>query len=117
MTKFNELPAEVREDVKRALRAYDRAYVIYEYGAYHTSVAIGLKAHYAEDHRVVGEYRADEVFTEDERIINYIESFHEYPIQYKGKRDYKILHEIEGNWEVKFKFDDEKNLVMAGVEA
>lgn len=113
MTRFNELPKAVQEDIKRALKAYDRVYVIYENGDYHVSVAIGLKAQYAPDHKVIGEYKADEIYTEDEKMINYIETFHEYPHNYKGKRDYRMLKEIEGDWNIKFKFDDERNLVIA----
>lgn len=113
MTNFNNLPKEVQNEIKKTLRAYDRAYVIFENGKYNVSVAIGLKAQYAPDHKVIGEYKATGIFTEDERIINYIESFHEYPISYKGKRNYRMLKEIEGNWNIKFKFDDERNLVIA----
>jgi hypothetical protein len=112
MTNFNTLPIEVQADIKSALRAYDSAYVIYENGKYNVSVAIGLKAHYPADHKVIGEYKATEIFTEEERIVNYMESFHEYPRNYKGKRDYKMLHDIEGNWDVKFKLNEDGDLVI-----
>ena len=113
MANFNTLPIEVQADIKKALRAYDRAFVVFEYGEYHVSVGISLKAQYAPDHKFIGEYKATEIFTEDERAINYIESFHEYPHSYKGKRDYRMLHDIEGKWDTKFKFDEERNLVIA----
>lgn len=110
--EFKTLPIEVQEDAKKALRAYDRVYVIYEYGKYNVSVAIGLKSKYAPDHKFIGEYKAEEIFTPEERIINYVESFHEYPIQYKGKRDYAWLKTLT-SWDDKVKFDENGNLVNA----
>ena len=109
---FNLLPIEIQEDAKKALRAYDRVYVIYEYGKYNVSVAISLKSHYADDHKFIGEYKAKEIFTPEERIINYVESFHDYPIEYKGKRDYAWLKTLT-SWDDKVKFDENGNLVNA----
>ena len=113
MTNFNTLPAKVQDDIKSALRAYDKAYVVYEYGEYHVSVGISLKAQYAPDHKFIGVFKATEIYSEDERMLNYIEEFHEYPHNYNGKRDYRMLHDIEGKWDIKFKFDNERNLVIA----
>lgn len=113
MANFNELPADVQSKIKQTAKAYDEVYVVYEYGEYHVGVGISLKAVYAPDHKVIGTFYAKDLYTPEERIINYIEEFHEYPIQYKGKRDYKLIHEIEGNWDVKFKFDEAGNLIVA----
>jgi hypothetical protein len=112
-TRFNELPANVREEIKNTLKAYDEVFVVYEYGKYHVGVGVSLKAKYAPDHKVIGTFYADDIFTKDERAINYIESFHEYPHNYKGKRDYRMLHEIEGDWSVKFVFNANGDLVRA----
>lgn len=112
MKNLNTLPNEVQEKAKDILRAYDRVYVIFENGEYHVSAGIGIKNEYASDHEFIGEYTAKEVFTEEERIINYVESFHEYPIQYKGKRDYAWLNSLT-SWECKVKFDENGNLVNA----
>lgn len=109
MTNLNALPQEVKERILRQLKAYDEVVVFYENGAYNFGVC--LKAKYAPDHKYIGTYTAKEVYTLEERTINYIESFHEYPIWYKGKRDYKMLHEIEGDWSVTFKLDSDGNLV------
>lgn len=111
MRNFDELPQEVQEDVKRALKAYDRAYVIFEYGEYHTSVGISLKSHYAPDHEVIGEYKAREIFTEDERTINYVESFHDYPIWYKGNRDYRLFDGL--GWDARFRLNNDGNIEIA----
>lgn len=91
MTNFNTLPIETQEKVKSILRAYDKAYVTYEYGEYKVSVGVAITATYAPDHKVIGTYEAREIFTEEERIENYVNSFNDYPIQYKGKRDYSLL--------------------------
>lgn len=109
--ELNKLPAEVQNKVKKFLRAYNEVNVIYEYGEYHVGTGISLKAQYAADHVFVGTYKAKEVYTADERIINYVESFHEFPIEYKGKRDYKWLDTL--TWESKVKFDGNRNLVNA----
>lgn len=93
INKLNTLPKEVQDEVKNTLKAYDEAHVIYEYGEYHVSVGVALKAHYAPDHKVIGTFKANEIFTQDERIENYINTFQEYPIEYKGKRDYKTLND------------------------
>ena len=94
-TRFEELPAEVQEMVKSNLHVYDQTHVSFEYGKYHVSPNVCLKAEYGEDHREIGTYRADEIFTEEERIENYINAFGEYPIEYKGKRDYEMMRKMQ----------------------
>lgn len=110
MKDLNTLPKEVQHEVKSILKAYDEVNVIFEYGEYHVSPGITLKARYAEDHEFIGTYKAKEVYTEPERTINYVESFHDYPIWYKGKRDYKWLKNLTNNDRVIF---DNNNLVTA----
>lgn len=111
MTALNTLPTEIINQVKETLKAYDRAYVIYENGAYRVSVGIAITATYADDHKFIGEYKAVEVFSEEERVINYVESFHEYPGNYKGNRDYKMLNAL--TWDDKVKLDENGNIVKA----
>lgn len=101
--RFEELPADVQADVKRVLRVYDECPVTYEYGRYNVGGGICIKKNYAPDHEFIGVYYADDVFTEEERIINYAESFHEYSPLYKGKRDYTMWHKVGYDWNVKFK--------------
>ena len=108
MKKFEELPEEVQEQVKEILKAYNRTSVTFENGKYHFG-GYSLKNTYASDYEVVGEYKADDFFTKEERIINYVESFHAYPIAYKGKRDYYWIKNL--SWDTKVKFDENGNLV------
>lgn len=94
-TDINQLPQEVQNRIKSTLHVYDKAYVVYENGEYHVSSGVCLKAEYAADHKVIGTYTAEEIFTENERIENYINAFNEYPVNYKGKRDYKMLRQMQ----------------------
>ena len=110
MRELNTLPSEVVEKVKSILRAYDEVNVIYEYGEYHVSAGLCIKSTYGADHEFIGTYKAKEVYTEEERILNYINSFQDYPIEYKGKRNYKDFQ--TGKREV-FKWDGNGNLVIA----
>ena len=106
MKKLNELPIDVQERIKSTLNAYDEVDVFYEYGKYNFGVT--LKSKYGEDHEYIGTYKAKEVYTEEERILNYVNEFQCYPIQYKGKRDYSIFHTgkretfkmVDGNIEI-----------------
>lgn len=113
MRNFNELPADVQNKIKEIAKAYSEVRVVYEYGKYNVGGGICLKAKYAPDYEVIGDYYAKDLFTPEERILNYVEAFHEYPIQYKGERNYKMLKEIRGNWDLKFRFDDNGNIVIA----
>lgn len=108
MKKFEQLPEEVQEQVKEILKAYNSTLVTFENGKYQFG-GYCLKNTYASDHEVVGEYKADDIFTKEERIINYVESFHSYPIAYKGKRDYYWIKNL--SWDAKVKFDENGNLV------
>ena len=110
MKKFEQLPAEVQKEVKEILKAYDRVSVTFENGKYHFGGAC-LKATYASDYEVIGDYKDTDIFTEEERIINYVESFHDYPAAYKGKRDYKWLKSLGYDYDIKVKFDENGNLV------
>lgn len=90
MKKINELPNEIQLKIKNTLKAYDKVDVFFENGRYNFGVCI--KKEYAPDHKFIGTYYAKDIFTEDERILNYVNEFQSYPINYKGKRDYSIFN-------------------------
>lgn len=92
---FEQLPMDVQEEVKRWLRVYDVTYVDFANGEYKVSSSVCLTATYAPDHRCIGEYHAKDVFTEEERILNYILTFYCYPVEYTGKRDYLMLKKLQ----------------------
>jgi hypothetical protein len=95
MINFDELPLEVQSEAKNTLKVYDEITVIFEYGQYHVTTGTCLKNVYANDHKVIGRYFAKDIFTEEERTINYIEEFISYPFQYKGKKDWSMIKEME----------------------
>ena len=94
-TEFNQLPQDVQDKIISILHVYDKAYVDYENGSYKVSPNVCLTATYAEDFKVIGTYTAEELFTEEERIENYINTFNDYPANYKGKRDYQMLRKMK----------------------
>lgn len=104
--RFEELPQEVQTEVKKVLRAYDECPVTFEYGRYDVGGGICIKKEYAADHDFIGVYYAEDIFTEEERIINYAEAFHEFSPLYKGKRDYTMWHKVGYDWSVKFKIEN-----------
>ena len=98
MKKLNELPKEVQEDVKSTLRAYSEVTVCFENGKY--TFDFSIKSKYAPDYEYIGTYYAKDVYTEAERIINYCEEFHSYPLEYKGKRDYNIIKDYNAEYKM-----------------
>lgn len=111
--QFKQLPIEVQDEARSILKAYDEVAIVYEYGKYNVGTGICIKKEYAPDHNFIGIVYAEDIYTEDERMINYMESFHAYPMQYKGNRDYVMLHNVGYDWSVKFKFDENHNIVRA----
>lgn len=98
MEKFESLPQEVQKEIKSILKAYADVDVWYEYGRYTFGTALTKK--YAPDHRFVGTYRAADVYTEEERIINYVNEFRDFPINYKGERDYAMLKDYNATFKM-----------------
>ena len=124
MKNLNNLPKEVIAEVKNILKAFDEVNVVFENGKYDVSTAIVIKAHYAADHKFIGTFYAKDVFTEAERIENYINEFGDYPCNYHGERDYDKLHEAQQKYDRKtgtitrgvWKLDNSGNLRLVGTE-
>lgn len=95
--EFGKLPGEIQDKTKETLRAYSEVHVDFYDGEYHVSTGIMLRGQYPKDFKSIGYVYADDVYTLEERTQNYIECFHDYPIWYKGKRDYKALKEKYGD--------------------
>jgi len=88
---LNTLPYSVSEDVRKTLCAYSMCLVRFYNGEYHVSTGVMICSTYPEDYKVIGDFESVHIFTEDERIVNYIETFYDYPTEYKGSRDYNML--------------------------
>ena len=99
---FVELPEDVQAEAKETLKAYSKVTVEFANGKFHVFTGCMICKDYAFDQCVCGTYTAEEIYTPEERIINYMESFHDYPVEYKGERDYKMLNELGTNWNAKF---------------
>lgn len=76
---LEKLPEDIQKDVRDILRAFDKAFVVYEYGRFHATTCTCISSEYANDHFVCGTYNQKEVYTEEERRQNYKEEFGEYP--------------------------------------
>lgn len=101
-TLFKKLSTDVQNEVKEVLKAFDECHLTFENGEYKVSHCLSLKDKYASDYKLVATFHKNDIFTKKEQIINYVESFHEYPIEYKGKRDYAMLNRMTWNDHVKF---------------
>lgn len=95
MTELKYLPKAIQKQIKNTLRAYTDCLVVFENGRYSVGGGVMIKAHYTADHEVIGNYRADEVFTETERTENYINQFHDYPTEYKGNKNYQLIKDLD----------------------
>lgn len=102
MTNLNSLPINIQNEVRNTLRAYDHCDVWFEYGEYHVMCGACLKAKYAPDHRFVATFTKDEIFTETEQIENYINEFCCYPSNYKGKKDWQMIHKMSDEREINY---------------
>lgn len=99
---ISNLPYEVKTKVINTLKVYDEVTISYEDGLYNLGTCI--KANYSTDHEVIGTIYASDYFTEKERIENYINEFYAYPTNYKGKRDFTLLRQLENS--VKYNFEN-----------
>lgn len=76
------LPKEIKEKVYETLKCYDNVNVEYENGQYKVRTYIGLVNEYAQDHKMIGEVYAEDIYTSEERAKNYEEQFG-YPCRIK----------------------------------
>ena len=98
MRKINELPHVIQEEVKEILREYEDVSVWFKNGRYKYELL--FKTEHAPDQEYIGRYYAKDVFTEEERIVNYCEQFHSYPIEYNGKRDNELIKDWQANYKM-----------------
>ena len=97
MKKINELPREIQSEIKELLREYEDVTLWFENGRYKYDLL--NKTKYMSNQEYIGRYYARDVFTGEERIVNYCEQFHNYPIEYNGNRDDELIKD----WQAKYK--------------
>lgn len=93
--KLNTLPIEVQNEVRNTLKAYDECNVTFSNGEHHVSTNIMILNVYPEDYKYIGDFNKGEVFGAEERILNYVNTFYSYPVEYDGERDYRMLQKAE----------------------
>lgn len=91
LEKYSE---EVQKKVRSVLSAYDECHIERHGSEYIVCTGWCLKNSY-EDEEILDTFKKEEIFTEDEIIENYINSFHDYPINYKGKRNYQLMNMMD----------------------
>ena len=95
--QLNDLPLSVQEDVRSVLMAYSTVYVTLKAdGKYKVTAALVL--HNGPYDQYIGEFTCKEVFTLEERIVNYVNEFRDFPVSYKkggtnytGTKDWAAL--------------------------
>ena len=94
---LNTLPLSVQEDVRASLCAYSTVYVTLKAdGKYNVTAALVL--HNGPYDKFIGEFTCKEVFTLEERIVNYVNEFRDFPYHrtngahYTGKKDWAALN-------------------------
>ncbi|MEG1495597.1 MAG: hypothetical protein RR406_04810 [Bacilli bacterium] len=92
---LKSLPMEVQEKIKTTLKAYDECIVKFEYGKYNVNVNYCLQSNYARDRKFIGEFTKNDIYSNRQQIINYIEEFKSFPIEYKGIKDYNLKNKYE----------------------
>jgi len=91
MTLFNELPQAAQDKIKSRLRAYDSVTVTREANGDYVVMAATI-IHNSAYNEYIGEYYAKDVFTIDERIVNYVNAFRSFPRGYHGKKDWLTMN-------------------------
>lgn len=109
--KITDFPANVTREALEILKAYKRVSIVRQNGRYSANSSVWLSNGYAKDFKV-WEFYAAEQYTPAQRQLNYVQAFHDYPIDYTGKRDYKMIKELD-SWDTLFIFDDDGNIVKA----
>nr|DAH50789.1 MAG TPA: hypothetical protein [Caudoviricetes sp.] len=110
---IKQFPVKVQEEILGTLKAYNKVNVCFMCGQWHVSTCCFLLKEYPADFKAFGEISAKDVYSEKERVLNYVESFHSYPREYKGKRiPYNKLENLP--WETAFKYNANGDIEIAG---
>lgn len=89
------LSKEEKEKALNTLTCYREISISHQYGGYHYTTGHVLTAVYPSDFKFCGTVKDEDVYTEDELLLNYVNNFYSYPITYKGVRNYLILKKAQ----------------------
>lgn len=86
---------EAMQEVKETLKCYKECYLMLnEDNSYSVKVSITLGLN---NEQLIGIFKAKDVFTPDELVINYVKEFRSYPISYNGIKDYQQVKKVNDN--------------------
>jgi len=91
MIKLIDLPESVQESVKDTLRAFHRTSVYRKADGTHYDTT-SFVIHTGVYDEFIAEFTDAEVFTDEERILNYVNTFRSYPVEYKGLKNWPALN-------------------------
>lgn len=108
----------IRKEIREALKVFDKVYVISQ-GSKGLTVSPSkvTTGPNFPDNTIVGTVYANDVYSESEQILNYMNTFGHYPDTYKGVRDSSIVSQMMASWDngapgLQVEFDSEKNIVI-----
>lgn len=88
---YESLPEQVQRQVSKALKGWREVDIWFENGKHHVSSGTCVKEKHADDYKVIGILTNDDIYTAEEQILYYAETFRTYPRSYHGRRDMELL--------------------------
>lgn len=111
MRKFTKAPREVQERILEALKQVRYVYVVRNGDRYSVTTHLTTQRSERGEWEYLGKFTMEEIYSPDERILNFVEVMHDYPPEYRGKRDYLMLQSVSGNNAARFRWLD-GNIVL-----
>ena len=100
MIKYEDLPQQAKDELRKALVAFPDTLLWKQSDEYFTTEGVSIVKKYPDDNdkwEYIGEYHDYDVFSDKERIENYINTFRDYPPEYKGIRNYSLMREMDNS--------------------
>ena len=99
MIEYDDLPQEAKDELRKALVAFPDASLWKQGDKYFTTEGVSIVKKYDDEYGLehIGKYHDYEVFSDKERIENYINTFRDYPSEYKGLRNYSLMREMDNS--------------------
>lgn len=99
MIEYKDLPQEAKDELRKALVAFPDASLWRQGDKYFTTEGVSIVKKYDDDYgwEHIGKYHDYEVFSDKERVENYINTFRDYPPEYKGLRNYSLMHIMDSS--------------------
>ena len=110
MTKneiFQTLPLKAQSEISDTLKAYSKV-DFYFRGCEFQVRAFTILSATNDGYTHLASFNKDDIFSEEEQIVNYVNSFRSFPIEYNGNKNWK---ELKKDWKVAT-MNDESNIVF-----